>query len=90
MNRTFVTNTNIAPIVDVSTYGGPFSYEFLWQPNEDAAEGGIVRDDYDSAKMGDCIVAEANMVFGEERPLADADEADWTELSSKKVTRRRK
>ena len=72
MNKTFVTNTHIAPIVDVSTYEGPFSYESLWQPEEDAErdEGRVVCWDYDSKKMGERIVEEANKVFSDEKPLA--------------------
>ena len=72
MNKTFVTNTHIAPIVDVSTYDGPFSYEHLWQPDEDAEreEGRVVCWDYDSGKMGERIVEEANKVFEAEKPLA--------------------
>ena len=73
MNKTFVTNTQIAPIVDVSTYEGPFSYEHLWQPDEDAEreEGRVVCWDYDSGKMGECIVEEANRVFEAEKPLVE-------------------
>ena len=32
---TFSTSTRIAPIVDVSTYEGPFSYDSLWQDDEE-------------------------------------------------------
>lgn len=72
MNKTFVTNTHIAPIVDVSTYEGPFSYEHLWQDDETAEreEGRVVCWDYDSGKMGERIVEEANKVFEAEKPLA--------------------
>lgn len=72
MSKTFVTNTNIAPIVDVSTYDGPFSYEHLWQPDEESErdEGRVVCWDYDSGKMGERIVEEANRVFEAEKPLA--------------------
>jgi hypothetical protein len=72
MNKTFVTNTQIAPIVDVSTYEGPFSYESLWQPDEESEreEGRVVCWDYDSKKMGERIVEEANRVFEAEKPLA--------------------
>lgn len=72
MNKTFVTNTHIAPIVDVSTYDGPFSYEYLWEGYESAEreEGRLVCDDYDSSKMEDRIVEEANMVFEAEKPLS--------------------
>jgi len=71
MNMTFSTSTRIAPIVDVSTYEGPFSYESLWQSDEDAEreEGRFVCDDYDFSKMGKCIVKEANKVFEAEKPL---------------------
>lgn len=70
--RTFSTSTRIAPIVDVSTYEGPFSYESLWQSDEDAEreEGRFVCDDYDFKKMVYRIVEEANKVFGAERPLS--------------------
>lgn len=73
MNKTFVTNTHIAPIVDVSTYEGPFSYEHLWQDDEqyEHEEGRVVCWDYDSKKMGERIVKEANKVFEEEKPLAE-------------------
>ena len=73
MNKMFVTNTQIAPIVDVSTYEGPFSYEHLWQDDEAAEreEGRVVCWDYDSKKMGERIVEEANRVFEEEKPLAE-------------------
>lgn len=73
MNKTFTTNTQIAPIVDVSTYEGPFSYESLWQPDEESEldEGRIVCWDYDSKKMGECIVEEANRVFSNEKPLVE-------------------
>lgn len=72
MNKMFVTNTQIAPIVDVSTYEGPFSYEHLWQGDEAAEreEDRIVCWDYDSKKMGERIVEEANRVFEAEKPLA--------------------
>lgn len=72
MNKTFVTNTHIAPIVDVSTYDGPFSYEHLWQDDEtyEREEGRVVCWDYDSKKMGERLVKEANKVFEAERPLA--------------------
>lgn len=68
---TLNTSTRIAPIVDVSTYEGPFSYESLWQSDEDAEreEGRFVCDDYDSSKMGDRIVEEANKVFEANKPL---------------------
>ena len=73
MGRTFQTSTRIAPIVDVSTYYGPFDYESLWQGDEDAEreEGRFVCNDYDHAKMGDRIVEEANRVFDAERPLSE-------------------
>lgn len=73
MNKTFFTTTCIAPIVDVSTYEGPFSYESLWQSREDAEreEGRLVCDDYDFKKMGDRIVEEANRVFEAEKPLSE-------------------
>ena len=73
MNKTFYTSTRIAPIVDVSTYCGPFDYESLWQDAEDAEreEGRFVCGDYDSAKMEERIVSEANKVFEAERPLSE-------------------
>ena len=73
MNKTFVTSTHIAPIVDVSTYDGPFSYERLWQDDEAAErdEGRVVCWDYDSKKMGERIVEEANKVFEAEKPLVE-------------------
>lgn len=69
---TFSTSTRIAPIVDVSTYEGPFSYDSLWQSDEDSEreEGRFVCDDYDFSKMGDRIVEEANKVFAAEKPLS--------------------
>ena len=72
MYKTFVTNTHIAPIVDVSTYEGPFSYEHLWQDDEthEREEGRVVCWDYDSKKMGERLVKEANKVFVTEKPLA--------------------
>lgn len=72
MNKTFVTNTHIAPIVDVSTYEGPFSYDNLWQDDETSMreEGCVVCWDYDSKKMGERIVEEANKVFEAEKPLS--------------------
>ena len=72
MNNTFYTSTRIAPIVNVSTYEGPFDYESLWQSSEDAEreEGRFVCNDYDHAKMGDRIVEEANRVFEMEKPLS--------------------
>lgn len=68
---TLNTSTRIAPIVDVSTYEGPFSYDSLWDADEesDREEGRFVCDDYDSSKMGDRIVEEANKVFEAEKPL---------------------
>lgn len=68
-----MTNTHIAPIVDVSTYEGPFSYESLWQNDEEAEreEGRVVCWDYDSKKMGERIVEEANRVFEWDKPLKD-------------------
>lgn len=72
VNMTFLTTTRIAPIVDVSTYEGPFSYDSLWQSDEDAEreEGRFVCDDYDFAKMGKRIVEEANRVFEASKPLS--------------------
>ena len=72
MNKTFFTSTRIAPIVNVSTYEGPFDYESLWQGAEYAEreEGRFVCNDYDHAKMGNRIVEEANRVFDAERPLS--------------------
>lgn len=69
---TLNTSTRIAPIVDVSTYCGPFDYESLWQGDEDAEreEGRFVCGDYDSARMNERIVSEANRVFEAERPLS--------------------
>lgn len=71
--KTFATNTNIAPVCDVGTYGGPFSYESLWQGDEEAEreEGRLVCDDYSSSAMGERIVKEANTVFERHKPLAD-------------------
>jgi hypothetical protein len=72
MNKTFVTNTHIAPIVDVSTYEGPFSYDSLWSGEEEneLEEGRVVCWDYDSKKLGERLVEEANKVFEAEQPLA--------------------
>ena len=72
MNMTLSTSTRIAPIVDVSTYDGPFSYESLWGADEESEreEGRFVCDDYDFSKMGECIVEEANRVFEANRPLS--------------------
>ena len=72
MNKTFMTNTHIAPIVDVSTYEGPFSYDNLWQDDEtyEREEGRVVCWDYDSEKLGERLVKEANKVFEEEKPIA--------------------
>lgn len=71
--KTFTTNTNIAPICNVSTYEGPFSYESLWQNDEEAEreEGRLVCDDYNKSAMGERIVKEANRVFGRDKPLKD-------------------
>lgn len=71
--KTFATNTNIAPIVDVSTYEGPFSYESLWQCDEEAEreEGWLVCDDYKSFAVHERIVEEANRVFERDKPLKD-------------------
>lgn len=72
MNKTFATSTRIAPIVDVSTYDGPFDYESLWGADEESVheEGYFICDDYDFAKVGECIVKEANQVFEAEKPLS--------------------
>lgn len=71
--KTFATNTSIAPICNVSTYEGPFSYESLWQLDEESEreEGRLVCDDYKSSAMGERIVEEANKVFEAEKPLAE-------------------
>lgn len=73
MNKTFVTNTQIAPIVDVSTYDGPFSYENLWERDElaEREEGRVICWDYDSKKLGERLVEEANKVFEAEKPLIE-------------------
>lgn len=73
MSKTFVTNTNIAPVCDVSTYEGPFSYESLWGSDEEAEreEGRLVCDDYKSSAMHERIVEEANRVFERDKPLKD-------------------
>lgn len=70
---TLSTSTRIAPIVDVSTYYGPFGYESLWGADEESEweEGCIVCDDYDFSKMSDRIVKEANTVFETEEPLKE-------------------
>ena len=72
MNKMFSTSTRIAPIVDVSTYYGPFGYESLWGADEESEreEGRFVCGDYDSAKMAKRIVEEANRVFEAEKPLS--------------------
>ena len=72
MNTTLSTSTRIAPIVNVSTYDGPFSYESLWGADEESEheEGRFVCDDYDFSKMGDRIVEEANKVFEANKPLS--------------------
>ena len=72
MNMTLSTSTRIAPIVDVSTYEGPFSYESLWGADEESEheEGRFVCDDYDSEKMGERIIEEANKAFEAEKPLS--------------------
>lgn len=71
--KRFATNTNIAPVCDVSTYDGPFSYESLWQGDEEAEheEGRLVCNDYNSSAMGERIVKEANLVFEGHKPLKD-------------------
>ena len=68
---TLNTSTRIAPIVDVSTYEGPFSYDSLWQSDEESEreEGRFVCDDYDFSKMAGRIVEEANKVFEANKPL---------------------
>ena len=68
----FVTNTHIAPIVDVAMYEGPFSYDSLWSGDEDAeeTEGGVVCWDYELKKLGERIVKEVNSIFADEKPLA--------------------
>ena len=73
MNKTFVTNTQIAPIVDVSTYDGPFSYENLWERDElaEREEGRVICWDYDSKKLGERLVEETNKVFEAEKPLIE-------------------
>lgn len=73
MNMTVQTSTRIAPIVDVSTYDGPFGYAFLWSADQESEheEGRFVCDDYDSAKMRERIVEEANKVFTAEKPLEE-------------------
>jgi hypothetical protein len=70
---TFDTNTHIAPIVNVSTYDGPFSYDSLWEADEmsEREEGRIVCDDYDFSKMSKRIVDEANLVFRTSKPLEE-------------------
>ena len=67
-----MTSTQIAPIANVSTYGGPFGYESLWRDCEAAEReaGRVVCRDYDLRKMGERLVEEANRVFEEEKPLA--------------------
>lgn len=69
---TLNTSTRIAPIVDVSTYEGPFSYESLWGADEESEreEGRFVCADYDFCKMGNRIVEEANRVFEANKPLS--------------------
>lgn len=67
----FDTNTHIAPIVNVSTYDGPFSYDWLWSADEtsEREEGRLVCDDYDFKKMCERIIEEANLVFETSKPL---------------------
>lgn len=73
MNMKLSTSTQIAPIVNVSTYDGPFGYESLWGAEEESEreEGRFVCDDYDFNKMGKRIVEEANKVFKTEKPLKE-------------------
>lgn len=72
-NMTFRTSTGIAPIVDVSTYEGPFSYESLWGADAEYEQekGRLVCDDYDFPRMGERIVEEANRAFEAEKPLKE-------------------
>lgn len=72
MNKKFTTATLIAPIVNVSTYNGPFDYESLWGSYEESVreEGHFICNDYDFTKVGECIVKEANKVFETEKPLS--------------------
>ena len=68
---TFNTSTHVAPLLDVSTYDGPFSYDSLWGGEEEAEreEGRVVCDDYDHGKIGERIVHEANLIFDSDHPL---------------------
>lgn len=75
MTMKFQTNTEIAPIIDVCTYWGPFDYDSMWdyerQNYED--DGQLVCDDFDHAAYKDAIVAEANRVFEKHRLLFAED-----------------
>lgn len=72
MTHTFTADTHLALIVHVGTYEDVFGYDSLWKSDAEAEEqeGMVVCNDYDSKKMGERIVEEANRVFAAEKPLA--------------------
>ena len=72
MTTTFVTASNVAAIVDVSTYESWFSYDELWGAEADAerSDGRIVCDDYNVAAVKQRIMDEVNGVLAGDKPLA--------------------
>lgn len=72
-SHTFTADTHIGPIVHVGTYEDVFGYKSLWEDEaaEEEKEGRVVCNDYDSKKMGERIVEEANRVFLTQKPLIE-------------------
>ena len=72
-SHTFTADTQIGPIVHVGTYEDVFGYDYLWKGDAEAEEqeGMVVCNDYDSKKMGERIVEEANRVFSAQKPLIE-------------------
>lgn len=72
--KTYETSTNIANVINVGTYWGPFNYDDLWGEEERIEredEGNFVCDDYDSRKFKDTIVKEVNRVLDDAKPLEE-------------------
>ena len=69
--KTYETTTNIAYLVSVGTYYGPFEYDSIWGEDErcERDEGNFVCDDYDFQKFKNAILKEVNAIFKDEKPM---------------------
>ena len=63
--KTYETNTNMVPLMDVGTYWGLFSWDSMWewQAKQEAEAGRLVCDDFDYGEMKKAIAVCAQKVL---------------------------